>query len=76
MKINWQVRLRHPAFYSALVGFIGFVLADTQVLPVGQFETYAELFFSVLIAAGVITDMTTVGLSDSVQALRYDEPKK
>ncbi|MEI4398007.1 phage holin, partial [Streptococcus agalactiae] len=32
--------------------------------------------FSVLVIAGIVTDPTTEGLSDSEQALTYHEPKK
>lgn len=76
MKINWKVRLRHPAFYTALVGFAGFIISDSGVMDLGQFETYAELFFGVLVAGGVITDMTTAGASDSKKALGYDKPRE
>ena len=32
--------------------------------------------FAVLAILGVVTDPTTAGVSDSAQALSYDEPKK
>lgn len=76
MKVNWKVRLRHPAFYAALVGFVGFVIADSGAMELGRFEMYAELFFGLLVAAGVITDLTTEGVKDSKQALTYDKPKE
>lgn len=74
MGLNWKVRFRHPAFYTALVGFIGFVLADNGVMELGRFETYAELFFLVLIGGGVITDLTTPGIRDSQLSMKKETP--
>lgn len=74
MGINWKIRLRHPAFYTALIGFIGFIVADSGVMELGKFEMYAELFFGLLVAAGVITDLTTPGVTDSQLSLQKDEP--
>ena len=76
MKVNWKVRLRHPAFYAAVVGLLGFILTDAQIIDVGRFEIYAQLISGVLVAGGVIADQTTAGISDSQKALTYDEPKK
>lgn len=76
MKINWQVRLRSYPFWVAVFGFIGFIVADSGVLEIGQYETYVEAFMAILIAGGVVTDPTTDGYSDSKRALRYDEPRK
>lgn len=75
MKINWKVRLRHPAFWTALIGLVGFILTDLQVIDAGRYEMYAQLGFGVLTAAGVIVDQTTAGVSDSRQALTYEKPK-
>lgn len=74
MKINWSIRLRHPAFYAALVGFIGFIISDSGVMELGRFEMYAELFFGLLVAAGVITDLTTPGIRDSRLTMQKDVP--
>lgn len=76
MKVNWKVRLRHPAFYAALTALIGFILVDLQVIDMGKYEMYAQLLLGVLTAGGVVIDFTTEGVSDSRQALTYDEPKK
>lgn len=74
MKINWKVRLRHPMFYTALAGLVGFVLTDSAVIDAGKYETYVELLFGVLVAGGFITDLTTPGISDSQRALDYEKP--
>lgn len=74
MKINWKVRLRHPMFYTALAGLLGFILTDSGVLDAGRYETYVELLFGVLVAGGFITDLTTPGIRDSRLSLDKDKP--
>lgn len=76
MGVNWTVRLRHPAFYTALVGLVGMIVTDLGWLDLGRIETYASLLFAVLVAGGVIVDLTTDGFGDSDQALSYTEPRK
>lgn len=74
MKINWKVRMRHPLFYTAVAGLVGFILTDAGIIDAGRFETYVELLFGVLFAGGFIADLTTPGLSDSPRALTYESP--
>lgn len=76
MKINWKVRLQSYPFWVAIFGFIGFVVADSGVMDLGQYETYVEAIMAILIASGVVADPTTAGLSDSNRAMKYDEPRK
>ncbi|TWT04587.1 phage holin [Planomicrobium sp. CPCC 101079] len=76
MKINWKVRLQHPAFYFALAGLIGLILTDAGVVPAGKYEVYVQLLFGLLTAAGVIIDPTTEGIGDSVDALQYEKPRE
>ena len=74
MKVNWKVRFKHPAFYTALVALIGFILTDLQIMDLGRFDMYAKLLFGVLVAGGVITDLTTPGVTDSDLSMRKDKP--
>lgn len=76
MKINWKVRLRHPAFYTAAAALIGLFVTDMGWVEIGQYEMYVQLLLGVLVAGGFIVDLTTAGISDSKQAMTYDEPKK
>lgn len=83
MHINWKVRVKSGAFWMGvlsavtaavfellnLCGVVTGVKAE-QVLQVGT------LVLMALAAIGVITDPTTKGLNDSVQALTYDKPKE
>lgn len=85
MKINWIVRIKNKAFWIA---FIPAVLLLIQVvasvfgytLDLGELGNkllaVVEALFMVLAIVGVVTDPTTVGYSDSTNALGYTEPKK
>ena len=85
MKINLKVRLKNKVFWIAIIpamlmliravanvfGFdIDFVDIESNLLDV------VEAVFMVLGIIGIVADPTTAGISDSVQALDYDTPKK
>ncbi len=85
MNINWKVRLKNRSFWVAIVPA---VLLLVQVIA-AVFNYNIELgdlgnkllavvnaVFSLLTIMGIVTDPTTDGISDSVQAMTYDEPKK
>lgn len=84
--INWKVRLKNPAFWTGLIGVLGtFAIGIAQLLGFdisslaeGWQQALVSLvtaIFGVLAVAGVVTDPTTAGVSDSNQALGYTEPK-
>lgn len=85
MNINWKVRLKNRSFWVAIVPA---VLLLVQVIA-AVFNYNIELgdlgnkllavvnaVFSLLTIMGIVTDPTTNGISDSAQAMTYDEPKK
>lgn len=74
MKVNWKVRLRHPAFYGAITALIGFILVDLQVIDAGKYELYAQLILGALTAGGVIVDFTTPGVRDSQLSMEKEKP--
>lgn len=76
MKINWKLRLQSYPFWVAVFGFIGFIVADSGVMDLGQYGKYVQGFMAVLIAGGVVSDPTTHGYDDSNRALKYEEPRK
>ena len=84
MKINWKVRIKNKAFWFMIVpalilliqelaSLFGFTLDLTDVG--GKLINVIEAVFILLAIIGVVTDPTTEGLSDSVQALTYEKPK-
>ena len=85
MKINWKVRLKNKAFWIAIIPAV--LLLIQAVASVFGFTinlgdignkllVVIESVFVVLTILGVVTDPTTSGVSDSEQALTYNEPKK
>lgn len=83
--INWKVRIKNKAFW---VSFIPAVLLFAQVLlkafGVVDFDfeglskyllMLVDCIFSILAIVGVIEDPTTKGISDSDNAMNYEEPK-
>ena len=85
MKINWKVRVLSVKFWLALVPAI-LLLVQAVAAPFGYKWDFANLgtqltgiinaVFAVLSILGVVTDPTTAGVTDSVQALNYTKPKK
>ena len=85
-KINWQVRLKSPQFWIGIVSAVAvFVISIAAIFGLDMEDnvnTIAEsissaivALFSIGAAIGVVTDPTTQGISDSVQAMSYTEPK-
>ena len=84
MSINWKVRIKNKTFWLALIPAV--LLLAQQVaglfgvaLDFGglqeQLMSIVSSVFALLAIMGVVADPTTVGVTDSVQALGYDEPK-
>lgn len=83
--INWKVRIKNKMFWLALIPA---VLLLVQVVAAvfgytldlgdlgNKLLTVVNALFGVLTMLGIVTDPTTAGLSDSAQALTYEEPKK
>lgn len=83
--INWTVRFKNKSFW---LSFIPAVLLLVQVvaalfgfeLDLGDIGNrlidVVNAVFAVLAILGIVTDPTTSGVSDSVQALTYDKPKE
>ena len=82
MKINWNVRLRSGGFLASaaalLISFGYDLLALLGVIPAVEEQallTLCDAVLKVLAMAGVITDPTTRGISDSDQAMTYHSPR-
>ena len=83
--INWKVRIKNKSFWLALVPAIliliqliaslfGFEVDYTELS--GKLIAIVNAVFVILAIMGIVVDPTTKGISDSDQALLYDEPKK
>lgn len=83
--INWKVRIKNKMFWLAIIPAV--ILLIQAVATVFGFTInlaeigdklieVVEAVFIVLAIIGVVTDPTTEGISDSLQALTYDKPKK
>ena len=85
MDINWKVRIKNKHFWLALIPAM-LLMIQTIMVPFGYHWDFGVLgkeltaivnsVFAVLSILGVVTDPTTEGISDSTQAMTYDEPKK
>ena len=85
MKINWIVRIKNKAFWLALIPAL-LLLVQTVAATFGLTLDLGEIgdkllavvnaVFAVLAILGVVVDPTTNGVSDSTQAMTYEEPKK
>lgn len=85
MQINWLVRLKNKAFWVAIIPAL-LLLVQTVAATFGLTLDLGEIgdkllavvnaVFAVLAILGVVVDPTTDGVSDSSQALTYEEPKK
>ncbi|MEA4986530.1 MAG: phage holin [Anaerovorax sp.] len=89
MKINWRVRVRNPVFLAQIIcAIFGPILAYFGIM--WEEITTWERLFKVLVQAlqnpvvvvavflsmiNAITDPTTKGIGDSIQAGNYIKPK-
>ena len=84
MSINWKVRAKNKTFWLALIPAV-LLLAQQVAALFGvaldfgglqdQLMAIVSSVFALLAIIGVVADPTTVGVTDSIQALGYDEPK-
>ena len=84
MKINWEVRIKNKVFWLALVPAVLLLVQvvaavfgiDLNLDALGdKLLAVVNALFAVLTILGVVTDPTTVGISDSRQAMEYDKPR-
>lgn len=85
MKINWKVRIRNKNFWLALIPAL-LLMVQVVAAPFGykwdfgvlnqQLAAIINAVFALLSILGVVNDPTTAGISDSVQALTYEDPRK
>lgn len=83
--INWKVRVKNKMFWLSIVPAL-LLLVQAIAAPFGynfdfnvlnqQLADIINAAFVVLSILGIVVDPTTTGVSDSTQALGYEQPKK
>lgn len=84
MNINWKVRIKNKNFWISIIPAI--LLLIQVVANVFNYQldlgdlgnkllAVVNAVFAVLAILGIVNDPTTAGISDSVLAMTYDEPK-
>ena len=83
MQINWKLRIKNKVTLTAIVlGVIGIVykiLAMLGIVPPISENDVVEvvmLVIELLVLLGVVVDPTTAGVSDSQQAMGYEQPRE
>lgn len=83
--INWRVRLKNKTFWLALIPAVLLLIQVVAAVFGYNLELGAlgdkllavvNALFAVLAILGVVTDPTTAGVSDSVQAMTYERPRQ
>ena len=83
--INWQVRFKNKNFWLSFIPAILLLVQVTANVFGFNFDfgdlgnkliAVINAVFVVLSLLGVVTDPTTVGVSDSERALTYTKPKE
>ena len=90
MKINWTVRFKNPVFWAELAAAVMLPVMAHMGMNWEDMTSWSALggmlgnavqnpVIVVAVAVSVwnaINDPTTAGMSDSIQAMTYSEPKK
>lgn len=82
--INWKVRIKNKNFWVTIIpalllliqgiaALFGFTINLNDVS--GKLLVVVDGVFVVLSILGIVNDPTTAGISDSSQAMTYNEPK-
>lgn len=82
--INWKVRIKNKAFWLAMIPAVLLLIQQIGTIfgfnfdfgELGnQLKEVVNTAFFILALLGIVTDPTTLGVSDSDRAMTYDEPK-
>lgn len=84
MNINWKVRIANKQFWlqiipavvlliQAVANVFGYTLDLSDIG--NKLIEVVNAVFSILVIVGIVTDPTTKGISDSEQAMTYEQPK-
>jgi len=75
MKINWKLRFKNKATLAAIIAKVILLAQQLGLKLPDNINDVASTALTLLVLLGVVSDPTTAGVSDSEQALTYEEPK-
>ena len=74
--INWKLRFKNKVTLIALIGAFFLMLQQFGLDIPKNIQDGVNTFIYILVLMGVVNDPTTTGLTDSKQALEYENPKE
>lgn len=74
--INWKLRFQNKATLLAIASTVILLIQQLGFKLPDNIADVVNTFLTLLVLLGVINDPTTEGISDSPNALTYNEPKK
>ncbi|MGQ7595117.1 phage holin [Streptococcus suis] len=74
-KINWKLRYKNKATLTAILATLLLLIQQLGFKLPDNVTDVVNTVLTLLVLTGVITDPTTAGIEDSVQALTYSVPK-
>ncbi|MFH0384306.1 phage holin [Streptococcus sp. A18] len=75
-KINWKLRFKNKATLAAILATLLLLIQQLGFKLPDNVSDVVNTALTLLVLTGVITDPTTAGIEDSVQALTYSKPKE
>ena len=74
--INWKLRFKNKTTLLAIASTVILLIQQLGFKLPDNIADVVNTFLTLLVLLGVINDPTTEGISDSLKALTYTEPKK
>ncbi|BDD42622.1 phage holin [Streptococcus ruminantium] len=75
MNINGKLRFKNKATLAAIAATVILLAQQLGLKLPDNIADVVNTALTLLVLLGVVVDPTTAGLSDSEQALGYDQPK-
>ena len=74
--INWKLRFKNKATLLAIASTVILLAQQLGLKLPDNIADVVNTVLTLLVLLGVVNDPTTAGVSDSIKALTYTEPKK
>lgn len=74
--INWKLRFKNKATLIAIASTVILLAQQLGLKLPDNIADVVNTVLTLLVLLGVVNDPTTAGVSDSIKALTYTEPKK